>query len=207
MNFDAAEVSLLVLLSVVICVEFFQSSVCPCQLRGPIQNQFSQVSFWAAQFPELFSLAGQKGCGRSAPGPDAAGWDQKCWVLAVIVTLSQLCVVRWHPQEECFIFFLVLFAISFWTNAPSENNDLASPPLLLQLLVEFILYEQPFQISSSDDAGHVHRSMIHSQRSLMEVGWKNICLIIEWLLCCVLPAWQGAEWLLVAGQEMLAALI
>lgn len=28
MNFDAAEVSLLVLLSVVICVEFFQSSVC-----------------------------------------------------------------------------------------------------------------------------------------------------------------------------------
>lgn len=86
MNFDAAEVSLLVLLSLVICVEFFQSSVgtvpmgavCPCQLRGPIQNQFSQVSFWAAQFPELFSLAGQKGCGRRTSGPDAAGWDQKC---------------------------------------------------------------------------------------------------------------------------------
>lgn len=69
MNFDAAEVSLLVLLSLVICAEFFQSSVCtlllgavcPCQLRGPSQNLFSQVSFWAAQLPELFPLAGQKG--------------------------------------------------------------------------------------------------------------------------------------------------
>lgn len=101
---------------------------------------------------------------------------------------------------------------SFWCCLPSLFEPVLLLKtiillLLLQLIMEFILYEQPFPISSSDDAGHVHRSMIHSQRSLMEVGWKNICLIIEWLLCCVLIAWQGAEWLLVAGQEMLAALI
>lgn len=49
MNFDATEVSLLALFSLVVFVEFSQSSVCTvplgvvfsCQLKGPGQNHFS----------------------------------------------------------------------------------------------------------------------------------------------------------------------
>lgn len=162
MSFDAAKIPLLVLFSLVICIEFFQSSMCtvplgvacPCQLRGPGQNLFSQVSFWAAQFPELFSLAGHKGNGKSVPRPDAVGWVQKCWYLAANsqchTESAQCCQMApsggMFSLADLILFFGAICHLFLNQCSYSKQWSCFSSSLLLQLLVEFILYDQPFQL-------------------------------------------------------------
>lgn len=116
MNFDAAEVSLLVLFCLVICVDFFLSSVytvplgvvCPCHLRGPAKIHFGLLSspsyfLWLdrREMAKVFLKLMLWGGIRSAD----------FWQQIVIVTLSQLSVVRWHPQEECFLLVVLSW---FW---------------------------------------------------------------------------------------------
>lgn len=210
MNFDAAEVSLLGLFSLVICVEFFQSSACtvllgvvwPCQLRAPGQNQFSRVSFWATQLPELFSLSGQKRNGKSGPRPDAVGWDQKCWFLAAdshCHTESAQGIQMTPSGGRVTIFLLIVFS-HFWCYLPS----LFEPMLLLKTMILLLL----FTITALSGIHFIWAALPNAAPLMMQGMFTEAWFIlrgawwkwggrtsvwkIESLLFCVLTAWQGS---------------
>lgn len=92
MNFDAAKVSFSVLLSLVICVEVFPSSVSTVLLElvcWPVKgSQPKSVCFLKLAFGQLTSLscfivdlkdasAGHKEEGKRVSHPDPVAWDQQ----------------------------------------------------------------------------------------------------------------------------------
>lgn len=148
LDFGAAKTSLLALLSLSICIEFFQSyvstvllgPVCPCQLRG--LNQACLI-FFKLIFGQVSSLS----CfivwlnGVSAGQGNSKILEDGIRILIFGNSQSSLyqvsCVCQPASSREMFfssfILVLVLLATPFQTSSPTQNDFLVCFPFLSEI--------------------------------------------------------------------------